>query len=98
MNPARDGDKAPAPALNLKRPPPSPSTSSSPKRAASEDPLSLSVDHPPPSAFPSSPLAMDVDETESTGWVARTGQVSIADERCRDVQGTVMGTCVRVHR
>jgi hypothetical protein len=41
---------------------------------------------------------MDVDETESTGWVARTGQVSIADERCRDVQGTVMGMCVRVHR
>ncbi|CAK9787415.1 UCH-domain-containing protein [Cutaneotrichosporon oleaginosum] len=92
MNPPRDGDKAPSPALNLKRPPPSPSSSSSPKRAASEDPLSLSVDHPHPSALPSSPLAMDIDDTESTGWVDRTSQVSIADERCKDVQGTVMAS------
>ncbi|BEI92295.1 uncharacterized protein CcaverHIS019_0411150 [Cutaneotrichosporon cavernicola] len=92
MHSPRDGDQAPPPALNLKRPPPSPSTSSSPKRAASEDPLALVADHPPPSALPSSPLGMDIDEAESTGWVARTGQVSLADERCRDVQGAVMAS------
>ncbi|GMK56830.1 hypothetical protein CspeluHIS016_0306700 [Cutaneotrichosporon spelunceum] len=92
MHTPRDGDQAPTLALNLKRPPPSPSSSSSPKRAASEDPLALATDHPPPSALPSSPLGMDIDETESTGWVARTGQVSLVDERCRDVQGTVMAS------
>lgn len=47
---------------------------------------------------------MDIDETESVGWVARTGQVSLDNNdaspsrdveaqltQCREVQGNVMG-------
>lgn len=106
MSAARDGDKAPSPpVVTLKRPPPSPSTSSSPKRAASEDPQggdNQPHSHLTASALPSSPLGMDIDETESTGWVARTGQVSldndtaqpghngVSREQCMEVQGLVM--------
>lgn len=88
-----DGLPTPPTVSTLKRhEPPSPSSSSSPKRAASEDATSAlsSADAPTassllphlaPPLYPSSPLRMDCDdEAESTGWVDRTGQVSLGSE------------------
>lgn len=82
---------------SFKRPragPPSPSSSPSPKRAASEDPASIgSSGHELPSPVShlsennqpasSSPLRMELDDDsqETTAWVERTGQVSLDEER-----------------
>ncbi|KAL1410813.1 hypothetical protein Q8F55_001756 [Vanrija albida] len=95
--PAAQNGNGLAPPTTLKRPrtdPPSPSSSSSPKRAASEDPIAAldSSSLPPsqaPPLHPSSPLSrMDVeDEHESTSeWVHRTGRVSLSETEHADAE------------
>ena len=86
---------------SLKRPrstsnPPSPSSTSSPKRAASEDPFTSSSDSGPPNDLlspntqitnASSPLRMDIDDDGNeqsgdgeSGWVRRTEEVHLSPE------------------